>query len=174
MSLSLQEGKVRLFGWKLRGQNCEAAASSDFTPLVLFEEAALKTVSWQCCQHLPGSCPKGQNGMESWKPIGPTDGADDTWGSGYWVASSSCSANFCPLETDICPVNTSLKVSQWRLELWSQRWEASVSSTKPFSLFLWRKIDFKKAINLQWFISSDHLHFLPFIIRLYYIVLFFS
>ena len=45
MSLSLQEGKVRLFGWKLRGQNCKAAASSDFTPLVLFEEAALKAVS---------------------------------------------------------------------------------------------------------------------------------
>lgn len=63
--------------------------------------------------------------------------------------SSSCSAEFCPLETDIHPVNMSLTVSQFRLELWSQRWRASISSTKPFSLFLWGKIDFKKAINLS-------------------------
>lgn len=90
------------------------------------------------------------------------------------AASNSCSADFCPLETDVCSVNMRLKASQFRPELWSQRWEASVSSAKPFSLFLWRKIDFKKAINLQWFISSDHLHFLLLIIRLYYIVLFFS
>lgn len=100
------------------------------------------------------------------------------WGSAVFgvrvivSASNSCSADFCPLETDLCPVNMLLQASQFRLELWSQRWEANVSSTKPFSLFLWRKIDFKKAINLQWFISSDHLHFLLLIIRLYCYIVF--
>ena len=39
----------------------------------------------------------------------PLTGAHSTWGNGYWVASDSCSADFCPLETDLCPVNMLLR-----------------------------------------------------------------
>lgn len=56
-----------------------------------------------------------QRDRMDWKhenPSVPLTGANDTWGNGYWVASNSCSADFCPLETDLCPVNMSLKVSQ--------------------------------------------------------------
>ena len=100
MSLSLQEGKVRLFGWQLRGQTCKAATSSDFTPLVLSEEAALKR--WFPDSDVSIYLDHFQRDSMDWKhrnPSVPLTGADGAWGKGYWAAFNLCSADFCPLET---------------------------------------------------------------------------
>ena len=170
MSCSLQVWEVMLFWWQLRGQDQWAAASRDFTAPVLFE-ALWKTVlaSWQWCEPPPGLLPKRQEGLGSRIHISPLTGLRVQGGAAK--SSTSCSEEFCPLETDLYLVNMSLPASQFRLELRSQRWEADTSSTKPFSLSLWREIDFKKAINLRWFISLDRLHFLLLIISRHHIVL---
>ena len=83
----------------------------------------------------------------------------------------SCNTDSCPLETDLSPV----KRAAWdpcSLDLnYGQKGEGPRLHPLrhlPFSFV--RKIDFKKAINLQQFISSDHLHFVLPVIRLYYIV----
>lgn len=134
-------GGVRLFQWELRGQDWRASTFSDFTAPVLFE--ALWKQSW-----LPDSDVSLHLGCCQWDRKSLEQDAHQPHCLGWGVQaraakiSSWCSAEFCPLETDLHLVNMSLMVSQFRLELWSQRWGASISSTKPFSLFLWRKIDF--------------------------------
>lgn len=83
----------------------------------------------------------------------------------------SCNTDSCPLETDLSPIKHATR-DPHSLDLnYGQKGERPrlhPLSHLPFSFV--RKIDFKKAINLQRFISSDHLHFALPIIRLYYIV----